>query len=30
MVVPTLKNVDETIVGTISNIENGFDIPPVK
>ena len=25
-----LKNVEETIVGIISNIENGFEIPPVK
>tara|TARA_X000001036_G_C19997631_1_gene528962 strand:+ start:352 stop:483 length:132 start_codon:yes stop_codon:yes gene_type:complete len=25
-----LKKVDETIAGTIINIENGFEIPPVK
>ena len=25
-----LKNVDETIAGIIINIENGFEIPPVK
>ena len=29
IVVPTLKNVDETIAGIIRSIENGFDIPPV-
>ena len=30
IVVPMLKNVEETIVGIIINIENGFEIPPVK
>ena len=30
VVVPTLKKVDETIVGIIINIEKGFEIPPVK
>ena len=29
-VVPILKKVDETIAGTINNIEKGLDIPPVK
>ena len=29
-VVPMLKNVDETMAGTIIKIENGFEIPPVK
>ena len=27
---PILRNVDETIVGIISKIENGLKIPPVK
>ena len=30
IVVPILKNVDETIVGIINKIENGFKIPPVR
>tara|TARA_B100001059_G_C17454756_1_gene389200 strand:- start:451 stop:609 length:159 start_codon:yes stop_codon:yes gene_type:complete len=30
IVVPILKNVEETIVGIIIKIENGFNIPPVK
>tara|TARA_Y100000768_G_scaffold286152_1_gene220512 strand:+ start:106 stop:264 length:159 start_codon:yes stop_codon:yes gene_type:complete len=30
IVVPILKNVDETIVGIIIKIEKGFKIPPVK
>ena len=30
IVVPMLKNVDETIVGIIIKIENGLKIPPVK
>ena len=30
IVVPILKNVDETTAGIIINIENGFEIPPVK
>jgi hypothetical protein len=30
IVVPMLRNVDETIVGIIIKIENGFKIPPVK
>jgi hypothetical protein len=30
IVVPILRNVDETIVGIINKIENGFKIPPVK
>ena len=30
IVVPILKNVDETIAGTINNKEKGFEIPPVK
>jgi hypothetical protein len=30
IVVPMLRNVDETIVGIIINIEKGFRIPPVK
>jgi hypothetical protein len=30
IVVPMLKNVDETIVGIIIKIEKGFKIPPVK
>ena len=30
IVVPILKNVEETIVGIINKIENGFKIPPVK
>jgi hypothetical protein len=30
IVVPILKNVDETIVGIINKIEKGFRIPPVK
>jgi hypothetical protein len=25
-----LRNVDETIVGMINNVENGFKIPPVR
>ena len=29
-VVPILKKVEETIAGTINNIEKGLDIPPVK
>tara|TARA_B100000614_G_C14201328_1_gene349910 strand:- start:358 stop:516 length:159 start_codon:yes stop_codon:yes gene_type:complete len=30
IVVPILRNVEETIVGIIIKIENGFNIPPVK
>ena len=30
IVLPILKKVEETIVGTIINIENGLNIPPVK
>ena len=30
IVVPMLKNVDETIAGTIIRIEKGLEIPPVK
>tara|TARA_B100000575_G_C22544756_1_gene348876 strand:+ start:221 stop:379 length:159 start_codon:yes stop_codon:yes gene_type:complete len=30
IVVPMLRNVDETIVGIIIKIEKGFKIPPVK
>ena len=30
IVVPILRNVDETIVGIIIKIEKGFKIPPVK
>ena len=30
IVLPILKKVDETIVGTIIKIENGLKIPPVK
>ena len=30
MVVPMLKKVEETIVGIIISIENGFEIPPVR
>ena len=30
IVVPMLKNVEETIVGIISKIEKGLEIPPVK
>tara|TARA_Y100001954_G_C15326855_1_gene367972 strand:+ start:118 stop:276 length:159 start_codon:yes stop_codon:yes gene_type:complete len=30
IVVPILRNVDETIVGIIIKIEKGFRIPPVK
>ena len=30
IVVPILRNVDETIVGIIIKIEKGFNIPPVK
>tara|TARA_B100000963_G_scaffold147446_1_gene128331 strand:- start:245 stop:451 length:207 start_codon:yes stop_codon:yes gene_type:complete len=30
IVVPILKNVDETIVGIIIKIEKGFKIPPVR
>ena len=30
IVVPMLKNVEETIAGIIINIEKGFEIPPVK
>ena len=30
IVVPILKNVEETIDGIINKIENGLDIPPVK
>ena len=30
IVVPMLRNVEETIVGIIINIEKGFKIPPVK
>tara|TARA_B110001450_G_C17448650_1_gene411066 strand:+ start:461 stop:691 length:231 start_codon:yes stop_codon:yes gene_type:complete len=30
IVVPMLRNVDETIAGIISKNENGFRIPPVK
>ena len=30
IVVPMLRNVDETIVGIIIKIEKGFNIPPVK
>jgi len=30
IVVPILKNVEETIAGTINNNENGLEIPPVK
>ena len=30
IVVPILRNVEETIAGIISNNENGLKIPPVK
>ena len=30
IVVPILKNVEETIVGIINKIVKGFEIPPVK
>ena len=30
IVVPMLKNVDETIVGIINKIENGLKMPPVR
>ena len=30
IVLPILKKVEETIVGTIKRIENGLNIPPVK
>tara|TARA_B100001057_G_scaffold330487_1_gene330787 strand:- start:52 stop:231 length:180 start_codon:yes stop_codon:yes gene_type:complete len=30
IVLPTLKKVEETIVGTIKRIEKGLNIPPVK
>ena len=30
MVVPMLKNVEETIAGIINKIENGLKIPPVN
>ena len=30
IVLPILKKVDETIVGTIKRIANGLKIPPVK
>ena len=30
IVLPILKKVDDTIVGTISRIANGLNIPPVK
>jgi hypothetical protein len=30
IVVPMLRNVDETIAGIISKKENGLRIPPVK
>ena len=30
IVVPILRNVEETIVGIINKIENGLKIPPVK
>ena len=30
IVVPMLKNVEETIVGIINSIEKGLDIPPVR
>tara|TARA_Y100000389_G_C17251440_1_gene408303 strand:+ start:653 stop:772 length:120 start_codon:yes stop_codon:yes gene_type:complete len=30
IVVPILRNVEETIAGIISKNENGFRIPPVK
>ena len=30
IVVPMLKNVEETIAGIIIKIEKGFEIPPVK
>ena len=30
IVVPMLKNDEETIAGIIINIEKGFEIPPVK
>ena len=30
IVVPILRNVDETMVGIINKIENGFKIQPVK
>ena len=30
IVLPMLKKVDDTIVGTINKIANGLKIPPVK
>ena len=30
IVLPMLKNVEATIVGTINKMENGLNIPPVK
>ena len=30
IVLPILKNVEETIVGTIKRIAKGLNIPPVK